>query len=371
MNKIVDKMQGSLIRKIYESVSPSSVDLGLGQININPVIETIDTINTSVKNTLNYRYTPTQGIDELRELIVQRHNSKNNMQYTPYNVLVTAGASAAISSAYLAMLCEKSNVVIPEIAYPTYEMVPKMIGEGKYEIRSFKLDEDFLPNISDLEKKVDENSILILNSPNNPTGAIIPPKTIDKISYIAKTTGAKVISDEVYSEIYFDHTPESIGESLQEQTIVVDSLSKCGLVPGLRIGWAIAPVEIIENVTKAHQLMNSCVSSISQYAAIGILKNQWQFEKLRNQMNINRDKLKNFLDEKGFKSNPSGGIYCFVNTSNFGKSVEASKKILYGADVVTIPGKAFGERGDDFVRISYGVDEDTLEEGIKRLNKFL
>lgn len=371
MNKVIENMRGSLIREVYEYARASSVDLGLGQINLSPSDKTIDSVVSSAQNHSNYRYTTAQGALELRELIAQRHNSRNGTKYGSGNVLVAAGASAAISSTYLAMLGEGSNIVVPEIAYPTYEVVPQMLGEGKHEVRKLKLDENFLPEISDLEEKLDGKSILVLNSPNNPTGAVIPPKTLEKIADIAKRTGSLVISDEVYSEVYVGDAPESISRYLPNQTVVVDSLSKCGLIPGLRLGWAIAPDHIIGNIMKSHQFMNSCVSSMSQAAGVGVLQNPEQFAELRSLMEANREKLKVFLDEKGFESNPFGGIYCFVNASRFGDSTEASRKILEGADVVTIPGKAFGDKGDDFVRLSYGVDTKTLEEGIKRLNGFL
>lgn len=370
MNKTIQNLQVSLIREAYRLAKPTSVDLGLGQIDLSPVKSTIDDCKNALDNPLNYRYTATQGDEELRDLIANQFNTRNGTSYNSDNVLVTAGATGALTVGFMTFLGEsRDNVVIPEISYPTYSIVPEMIGQGRYEVRRFKLRDDFSPDLLDLEDKLDERSLLVLNFPSNPTGAIVSPNNLEKIALMVKENNAFAISDEVYSQIYFGEAPQSLSQYAPGQVMVIDSLSKSGLIPGLRIGWSISPIEITQQATKAHQFMNSCVSSVSQEAAKSVLRESGQFEELRGHLSGNRELLANFLDSKNLRFS-NGGIYCFVDTREYGSSLEVSKALLSEVDVVTIPGKAFGDKGDEYVRMSFGVNTESLMEGIKRMEGF-
>ena len=369
MNQFLQQTESSLIRKMNNMSGPDTINLGMGQVDLEP----LGMIDVECKQALDrgrgwHKYTPTMGVAALRQDIADYHDQRERTQYSADNVLVTAGATQAITSAFLGLLGkDKDNVLVPEISYPTYSIIPQMIGQGAYAVETFRLDKNLQPDMEDLENKVTGSTILVLNSPSNPTGSVISEENIRAIADLVEGQGALVLSDEVYSEFYYNQRPTSMSRFLPEQTVVCDSLSKSGLIPGMRVGWAIAPDEILENITKAHQFSSSCVNSIAQEAAKTALRQTSSLHNLRGYLETNRNLLNAFLKNEGLESHSEAGIYAFVDISKYGDSMSVAENLLKERDVLTIPGKAFGPSGDKYLRISFGATHEDLVEGVYRI----
>jgi len=365
MNSFLEDTQPSLIRKMNRMAGPDTINLGLGQVDKSPSSNVREVGVEAIQQEENYRYTPTSGFEDLRRTAAEDYNQRHGTSYDEDNILVTAGATPALSSAFVASLEKSQKVLAPEIGYPTYWLVPEMLS---VEVERYSLSKDFTPEISDLEEKMEEGDILVLNSPSNPCGSVISESKLRKICGTVKDKGGKIISDEVYEEIYFGKRVHSPNEYAPESTITVTSLSKSGLMPGMRIGWVITQQEYMEEITKAHQFLNSCVNSVAQKMA-GEVVNQDK-SGVRDWLRKNRDLLTSELSEAGFAHNPQGALYSFVDIEDYGSSLEVAKRLLKEENVLTIPGKAFGRAGDSYLRISFGVQRDALREGAKRIRRF-
>ncbi len=322
-------------------------------------------------------YTSNSGLAELRKEICNYLNRKINVKYTwNTDVLVTVGGSEAIDLALRAIINPGDEVIIPEPCYVAY--VPcalladaKVVSIELQEKNQFRLTKDEL-----LEKITDKTKALILAFPNNPTGAIMEKSDLEDIAKVCIEKDILVISDEIYSELSYLDNHISIASipGMKERTIVINGFSKSYSMTGWRLGYAAGPAEIVSQMTKIHQFAIMCAPTNSQYAAIEALKNgDEDVRKMKDAYDQRRRFLVNALREMGIDCfEPYGAFYVFPNITKFGlTSDEFATRLLKEEKVVVVPGTAFGDCGEGFLRLSYAYSIEDLKRALERIEKFV
>lgn len=321
-------------------------------------------------------YTSNQGLPELREEISKWNKRKYNLDYSKDEIIVTCGGSEAIDIALRACINPGDEVVILEPNYVCYEPDIIMAG-GKPVIIKLKNENEFRLTPEELEAVITpKTKILLINYPNNPTGAIMTKKDLEKIASVIIKHDLLVISDEIYSELTYSGKHYSIGAlpEMRERTLTVNGFSKTFAMTGWRLGYVMGPKAIIDQVKKIHQFVVMSAPTISQYAGIEALRNgDGDVEKMKKEYDKRRKYLLKEFDRLGLPCfEPRGAFYIFPNISKYGTtSEEFATDLLEKEHVVVVPGTAFGESGEGFVRISYAYSLDALKEAIKRIEKYL
>ena len=274
------------------------------------------------------------------------------------------------------MLNEGDEVLIPQPSYVSYEPCVNLAG-GKSVIIELKEENDFRLTREDiLEKISDKTKILVFPFPNNPTGSIMEREDLERVADIIIEKDLYVISDEIYAELTYSKKHVSIAsvKGMQDRTVVVGGFSKAYAMTGWRLGYAIGPLEIIEQMLKIHQYAIMCAPSLSQYAGIEALRNGGKdVELMREEFNRRRRFLMHSFKEMGLDCfTPYGAFYCFPNIGKFGMSSEEfALRLLSEQRLAVVPGTAFGDCGEGFIRISYAYSLDTLKKAMERLGKFI
>lgn len=323
-------------------------------------------------------YTPSAGVLELRKAVSEKLKRENNIDANPEDeVVITAGACAAINLAIFSTVNPGEEVLVPEPGWPHYE--PDVILAGGIPVKyQAKEENGFLPDVDELKKKISKKTkMIILNSPNNPTGAVYDYRTLREIADLAAQHKMLILSDEVYEKFIFDdvkhYSIASFSEEIKNLTITVNALSKTYAMTGWRIGYAAANKEIIAQMVKLNLYMNTCANSIAQIAAIEALRGpQDEVVKMREEYKRRRDILVKGLNEiDGFKCIvPKGAFYCFPNIAEFGiNSFDFSIFLLENARVSTVPGSAFGKGGEGHLRISFTNSAENIIKAIERIRR--
>lgn len=360
----------SEIRKMNALAGDNTLNLGIGQLPDNIPESMEDQIQEALRSGKT-RYTSNQGMPELRELIAEYHSKKSDKDISSDQVIITNGAEGALWNILYTFLEPFDEVLIPEISFSVYDTITKLQGA---EAKTYKLKKDFSIDIESLESQISgRTKFLIVNSPNNPTGAILSENDIKELVRLAEKHDFYIISDEIYSELYLDDCKPVSPLKYSERVIVVDGISKRAAATGLRIGWTVSPLFVTKPMIVANQYISTCASSISQFAAIKSLDGSCDnfVKNIVDDLRIKRDYAYNELKSiDGIEVNkPKGAFYIFPDISAFGRSKEIAKKVLDSCDVLTIPGIAFGKRGDSHIRISYAVDFELLKEALKRVKE--
>ena len=321
-------------------------------------------------------YTSNQGLLELRKEICNWNKKKYNLNYKPEEVIVTCGGSEAIDIALRTCINSGDEVIIAEPCYVSYEPCVELAGGTVKKIclkekNQFKLTAEELNNAITSKSK-----ILIINYPNNPTGAIMTRDDYEKIKNIIIESDLLVITDEVYSELTYECEHCSIGslDGMKERTITINGFSKSFSMTGWRLGYVMGPEDIIKQMLKIHQFTIMCSPTISQYAGIEALKNgEKDIERMKKEYNKRRIYLVEEFKKIGLKCfEPKGAFYCFPSIRDFNeKSLDFATDLLEKEKLVVIPGTAFGECGEGFIRISYAYSLENLKLAIHRLKKYL
>ncbi len=367
------------IRVMFELAShyPDAINLSVGE----PNFETPDHIKIAAIKAITEgltKYNPNAGIYELREAIAERYSKDLGYVIEAENVMVTVGAMEAIFLALAAILNHGDEVLVPDPGYPNYCGTISILG-GKvvkvplYEEYGFKLQPE------DLEKAITpKTKALILNYPSNPLGAVLNKEDIEKIAKVVKKHNIVVISDEVYDKIIYDgnvHYSISQIEEVRKQVLVVNGVSKSYAMTGWRVGYIIGDKEIIGNLPKLQEGVVSCLPPFIQKAAVEALRGpQHYVDEMVKHYARRRDIITEGLNSiKGFKCPKSGGtFYVFANIKAFGKpSEEFAKEILKEAKVVCVPGSAFGEMGEGYLRFSFANSDENLIEAVKRIKDYI
>lgn len=379
-NKNLDKIEVSLIRQFDQSISsiPGVLRLTLGE----PDFTTPDHVKEAAKAAIDANeshYTGMSGLLELRQAASQFVNEKYNLSYDPETeILVTIGATEALSATLTAILEEGDKVLLPAPAYPGYEPIVNLVGAEIVEIDT--TENDFVLTPEMLEKAILEQGnqlkAVILNYPANPTGVTYSREQMAALADVLKKYDVFVVCDEVYSELTYTEQPHvSIAEFLPEQTIVINGLSKSHAMTGWRLGFTFAPAAFTAQLIKSHQYLVTAANTMAQFAGVeALIAGKDDAEPMKREYIERRDYIIEKMTELGFKIiKPNGAFYIFAkipadyNQDSFAFLKDFAQKKA----VAFIPGAAFGQYGEGYVRLSYAASMDTIKEAMKRLKEYM
>lgn len=379
LSKAVVNIKPSGIRKFFDIVSemPNAISLGVGEPDFDTPWHIREEGIYSLEKGRTF-YTSNSGLLELREEICKWYKRKYNVDYDyRKEALLTVGGSEGIDIALRAMLDPGDEVIVPEPCYVSYVACVELAGGVPVSIPLKNENEFRLTKEELLAAVTDKTKVLILAFPSNPTGAIMTRKDLEPIADICKEKDIIVISDEIYSELtYGEEEHCTIGSlpDMKERTIIINGFSKAYAMTGWRLGYALAPALIAEQMTKIHQFAIMCAPTTSQYAAISAIKDG---DKDIARMRESYDKRRHFLlatfKEMGLPCfEPKGAFYMFPCIKEFGlTSDEFATRLLEEEELAVVPGTAFGDCGEGFIRISYAYSIDELKEAMERLNNFI
>lgn len=321
-------------------------------------------------------YTATAGIEPLREAITNKYKRDYGLEYdSKTEIVVTAGACEAIGVTMLTLMNPGDEILVPGPYFPAY-LDQTIIADVKLVEVPLKIENDFSLKVKDLESRItDKTKIILLNTPHNPTGAIIEKEDLEKIAKLAIEKDLIVISDETYDQFIFNGKHFSIAsvKGMKERTIVINSASKTFSMTGWRIGYAMGPARIIKYLTKVHQNFSSCATSFAQVGAVAAYNNGEGFISEMLQEFKRRGELiyKRLSQIDGIKVlQPKGAFYIFPNIEALGiEENEFCKYILGEAGVAIVPGGSFGGYGKGFVRMCYACSYEEIEEAMDKMEK--
>ena len=366
------------IRKFFDLVSEmkDAISLGVGEPDFDTPWHIRDEGIYSLERGRTF-YTSNAGLKELKEEIANYLRRRVHVDYDDrHEILVTVGGSEAIDMAMRVMLNSGEEVLIPQPSYVSYEPCTIMAG-GKPVIIELKAENEFRLTPEELlEHITDKTKLLVLPFPNNPTGAIMEQKDLEAIAKVIIEKDLYVLSDEIYSELTYkeDHVSIASIPDMQERTILINGFSKAYAMTGWRLGYACGPRKIIEQMTKLHQYAIMCAPTTSQYAAVEALRNgDDDVAMMREAYNQRRRYLVHAFKEMGLECfEPYGAFYIFPCIKEFGMtSEEFASRFLMEEKVAVVPGTAFGDCGEGFLRISYAYSLENLKEALGRMQKFI
>ena len=378
LSKKVNEIKPSGIRKFFDIASEikGAISLGVGEPDFDTPWHIREEGIYSLERGKTH-YTSNSGLKELRVEITKYLNRKYNLEYDPLNeVLVTVGGSEAIDVAFRAMLEPGDEVIITTPCYVSYEPCAVLAGATVKTINLKNENEFRLTKEELLEQITPKTKVLIMNFPNNPTGAIMEKKDLEEIAKVIIEKDIFVISDEIYSELsYFgEHVSIASLPNMKERTLVINGFSKAFAMTGWRLGYACGPESLIKQMTKIHQFTIMCAPTQSQYAAVEALKNgDDDVYQMRESYDERRRYVLHRLSEMGLPCfEPKGAFYLFPDIRQFGMSSdEFCLKLLNDKKVVVVPGNAFGDSGNGFIRISHAYSIENLKVALNRISEFL
>ena len=322
-------------------------------------------------------YTPNRGLSQLREEICNYFERRFDVTYSPEtDVLVTVGGSEAIDGALRCIAEEGDEILIPQPSFVCYEPLTAMAGATPVIIET-KAENEFRLTPQELEEKItDKTKMLILPFPNNPTGGSMSKEDYEAIAPIIEKHNLLVLSDEIYAELSYGMKPVSFAsvKGMKERTIVISGFSKSYAMTGWRLGYALGPKEIIAQMTKLHQYAIMSAPTTAQYAAIEALRNgDSDIEEMREQYDMRRRLIVDSFNAMGLSCfEPKGAFYVFPCIKSTGLSSEDfASKLLLSKRVAVVPGNAFGDCGEGFVRVSYSYSLSHIKEALKRIKEFI
>ena len=374
----VKNIKPSGIRKFFDIVSEmkDAISLGVGEPDFDTPWHIRDEGIYAFEKGKTF-YTSNAGLKPLREEISNYIKRKQNINYDLNSeILVTVGGSEAIDIGLRAMVNAGDEVIIPQPSYVSYAPCADLAG-AKNVFINLKAENNFKLTAEELQNAItDKTKILILPYPNNPTGAVMGKSDLEKIAKVIIENNIFVISDEIYSELTYNGEHVSIAslDGMKERTLLINGFSKAYAMTGWRLGYACGPKELIKQMTKIHQYAIMCAPTISQYAAVEALKNgDNDVLEMKISYNQRRRFLLNAFKDMGLECfEPNGAFYVFPCIKEFGMtSEEFATKFLQEEHVAAVPGTAFGESGEGFLRISYAYSLDTLKVAMERLKHFI
>jgi aminotransferase len=378
LSEKIKKTKPSQIRKFFDIAGTMEgvISLGVGE----PDFSTPWVIRKAAIQTLERRqiiYGPNKGIAPLRKAISDDLKKKTGVEYDSENeVIVTVGGSEAIDIALRGLINDGDEVLVTEPCFVCYTPLIELAGGVAVSVPT-RLENNFKLTVDDLKDKItDRTKLLILPFPNNPTGAVMTKEDLEPIAELLRDTDIMILTDEIYSELTYGREHFSIIqlEGMRERTIYVNGFSKAYAMTGWRLGYVTAPEPIISQISKIHQYGIMCSPYISQNAAIMALTScDEEVKKMRDEYNTRRKFLVSEFNRIGLECfSPEGAFYVFPCIKSTGLSSEDfCEKLLYGEKVAVVPGNAFGDSGEGFIRISYAYSFDHLMEAVKRIEKFV
>lgn len=378
LSKMVETIKPSGIRKFFDIVSEmkDAISLGVGEPDFDTPWHIRDEGIYALEKGKTF-YTSNVGLKELREEICNYLDRTQGIKYNPLKeVIVTVGGSEAIDIGLRAIINAGDEVIIPQPAYVSYEPCTILAG-AKPVIINLKAENEFRLTAEELEMAITEKTkVLILPFPNNPTGAIMEREDLEKIAEVIRKHDIYVMSDEIYGELTYKGKHVSIASiaGMKERTILINGFSKAYAMTGWRLGYACGPEAIIKQMTKIHQFAIMCAPTTSQYAAVEALRNgDDDVKMMRQAYNQRRRFLLNAFKEMKLECfEPFGAFYVFPCIKEFGMtSEEFATRFLEEEKVAAVPGNAFGESGEGYLRISYAYSLDNLKIAMERFKRFV
>lgn len=376
--KVVTDIKPSGIRKFFDIVSEMDdvISLGVGEPDFDTPWHIRDEGIYTLEKGKTF-YTSNSGLKELKQEICNYQKRKYNVQYDYTNeVIVTVGGSEAIDIGLRAMLDPGDEVLIPQPSYVSYEPCTVLAG-GVPVIINLKAENEFRLTAKELEEAITpKTKVLVLPFPNNPTGAIMEQKDLEEIAKVIIEKDIFVMSDEIYSELTYGRNHVTIASlpGMRERTILINGFSKAFAMTGWRLGYACGPKEIIEQMTKIHQFAIMCAPTNSQYAGVDALRNSDDDVALMRETYDGRRRfLMNSFKELGLDCfEPYGAFYVFPCIKEFGMSSdEFATRLLQEEKVAVVPGTAFGDCGEGFLRISYAYSLEDLKVAMEHIKNFI
>lgn len=322
-------------------------------------------------------YTSNSGLMPLREEICKYLKRRFDLEYITDEVMITVGGSEGIDACMRAVLCPGDEVIVPFPSYVSYGPMARLAGATVVPIKT-KAENSFRITAQELKNAITEKTkMLVLPYPSNPTGAVMRKEHLEEIAEVIRETDILIMSDEIYAELtYGDNRHVSIASlpDMKERTILINGFSKAHAMTGWRLGYACGPTPILQQMLKIHQYGIMSAPTTSQYAAIVALSScDDAVEDMRSQYNMRRKFLISELKRIGLDCyDAEGTFYAFADIRGTGMSSEEfCEKLMYSKKVVVVPGTAFGDAGEGFVRISYSYSINHIEEAIKRISEFV
>lgn len=379
LNRNIREIQPSGIRKFFDIVSerPDAISLGVGEPDFDTPSHMVQEGVRSLQEGRTF-YTANAGLMELREKISEYLQFRNKVKYDPASeIIVTVGGSEAIDMALRIFVEKGDEVIIPQPSFVCYQPITKIVGGTPVTVDVLAEDQ-FQLTAEKLERVItDKSKILILSYPNNPTGGTMDREALIKIADVVKKYDLLVLTDEIYAELVYDEPFVSIAElpGMRERTIVINGFSKGFAMTGWRLGFVAGPELFMEQLLKLHQYTIMAAPTASQYAALAGLKNNWQetVEEMRLSYEERRNYLHHRLEKMGLPCyKAKGAFYLFPQVSHFGlSSEEFALRLLEEENLAVVPGSAFGDSGEGFIRLSYAYSLDELKEAMTRMERFI
>ena len=379
-NKQLDKIQVSLIRQFDQAISeiPGVLRLTLGE----PDFTTPDHVKEAAKRAIDQDqsyYTGMSGLLALRQAASDFVKEKYQLDYNPENeILVTIGATEALSATLTAILEEGDKVLLPAPAYPGYEPIVNLVGAEIVEIDT--TENGFVLTPEMLEKAIleqgDKLKAVILNYPANPTGITYSREQLEALAAVLRKYEIFVVCDEVYSELtYTGENHVSLGTMLRDQAIIINGLSKSHAMTGWRLGFIFAPANFTAQLIKSHQYLVTAANTMAQHAAVEALTaGKDDAEPMKKEYIQRRDYIIEKMTNLGFEIiKPDGAFYIFAKIpAGYNQdSFAFLKDFAHKKAVAFIPGAAFGQYGEGYVRLSYAASMETIREAMKRLEEYM
>ena len=379
LNPTVTDIKPSGIRKFFDiaATMDNVISLGVGEPDFQTPWQIRKAGITSLEKGRT-KYSSNWGIIQLRTAISGYMERKFGLKYQPdEEILVTVGGSEAIDACIRAVVAPGDEVIIPQPSYVCYEPITRLAG-GVPVIIETKAENDFKVTPEELENAItDRTKLLILPYPCNPTGAIMEREDLEKLAAVLKGTNILVLSDEIYAELTFSgkrHASPAAIDGMWERTVTVNGFSKSFSMTGWRLGFACGPREIMDQITKIHQYAIMCAPTTSQYAAIEALNCcDEDVRHMVKEYDMRRRMMVTGFNKIGLVCRePRGACYAFPSIKSTGMtSDEFCEKLLYSKNVAVVPGTAFGDSGEGFIRASYCYSVEHIKEAISRIGEFL
>ena len=366
------------IRKFFDIVSEmkDAISLGVGEPDFDTPWHIREEGIYSLEKGRTF-YTSNAGLKELKEEICNYLKRRMEVSYLPDSeVMVTVGGSEAIDIALRAMLNPGDEVLVPQPSYVSYVPCVTLAGGKPVIIQLEEQDQFKLTGRKLLEKITPKTKVLILPFPNNPTGAIMEKEELEEIAKIVREKDLFVLSDKIYAELTYKqkHVTIAAFPGMKERTVLINGFSKAYAMTGWRLGYVCAPEVILKQMLKIHQFAIMCAPTTSQYAAVSALRNgDKDVEMMRESYNQRRRYLMHAYKEMGLDCfEPFGAFYTFPSIKRFGiTSDEFATRLLKEEKVAVVPGTAFGDCGEGFLRISYAYSLESLKKALGRIGRFV
>ncbi len=372
------EMRPSGIRKFFDIAAEMDdcISLGVGEPDFKTPWAIREAGITSLERGRT-RYTSNIGLKELRSEVCRYLQRRMDLSYQPDQVMITVGGSEAIDLCIRALVDPGDEVILPEPCYVSYQPITTLTGGVPVPV-PLKAENGFRLTAAELKAAITpKTKLLVLPFPCNPTGAVMRREHLEEIAEVLRGTDITVLSDEIYAELtygYDRHVSIAGLDGMAERTVVINGFSKAYAMTGWRLGFACGPKALIDTMVKIHQSCIMCAPTTSQYAAVTALRDcDEQIEEMRTQYDMRRRYLVKCLNEMGLTCfEPEGAFYVFPCIRSTGMtSDEFAQHLLYEKRVAVVPGTAFGDCGEGFVRISYAYSVEHLQEAMKRIRAFL